>query len=207
MERTSQITKLCEKGLSLREIAKEIGTSPNTVSYWLKKLGLKTKTAHDKEGHKTPKHIDCIGKTYHYLKILSFTRKKGVKGYYAKCLCTLCGNKTVKFFSSVLRGATTSCGCRTDQYEKLRGKNSSQYTGYEDITGRTWSKIKRGAKNRGLSFNLNLKDAWELFLKQDKKCIYTGIPLVFGRSGHNKETTASIDRIDSSKGYTKENIQ
>ena len=51
---------------------------------------------------------------------------------------------------------------------------------------------------------------WESFLKQDKKCALTGIELVFAFRTTKRgmwTQTASLDRIDSSKGYTKDNIQ
>ena len=46
-----------------------------------------------------------------------------------------------------------------------------------------------------------------MFLKQDKKCALTGYPLHFGRNRNTPETNASLDRIDSSKGYKENNVQ
>jgi hypothetical protein len=52
-----------------------------------------------------------------------------------------------------------------------------------------------------------MQEAWDLFLKQDKKCALSGWPLEFpvGRSIHGG--TASLDRINSNKGYTSDNVQ
>jgi hypothetical protein len=45
---------------------------------------------------------------------------------------------------------------------------------------------------------------WNLFLSQDRKCALSGIPIGFqDRSG----STASLDRIDNSKGYVIGNVQ
>jgi len=45
-------------------------------------------------------------------------------------------------------------------------------------------------------------------LKQDKKCALSGVDIGFSKKTIDKhETTASLDRIDSSKGYIIENIQ
>ena len=52
---------------------------------------------------------------------------------------------------------------------------------------------------------------WELFLKQDRKCAVSNIDLVFTpyRNSHKFRnlTTASLDRIDSSKGYIVGNVR
>jgi hypothetical protein len=48
--------------------------------------------------------------------------------------------------------------------------------------------------------------AWDLFLKQNKKCVLSGLPIEFKarRKGHN---TASLDRINSNEGYVDGNVQ
>ena len=52
---------------------------------------------------------------------------------------------------------------------------------------------------------ITAKEIWDLFLKQDRKCALSGLPLtISGRSHYND---ASVDRIDSSKGYTIDNVQ
>lgn len=82
--------------------------------------------------------------------------------------------------------------------------------GYEEITGTRWGSIKGWAKDRGIDFLITIEQAWELFIKQDRKCALTGDILVFAKNtieALNNFTTASLDRIDSSKGYTLDNIQ
>ena len=70
----------------------------------------------------------------------------------------------------------------------------------------------KAAKNRKKpqSIKINGHDCYEVFLNQNGKCALTGIPLTFLKSGDRQKitpTNASIDRIDSSKGYIKSNIQ
>jgi hypothetical protein len=62
----------------------------------------------------------------------------------------------------------------------------------------------------GCEVKITLRDMHLQFLRQNGKCAYTGVDLVFGETSndrHRGKTTASLDRKDSSKGYIKGNIQ
>lgn len=82
------------------------------------------------------------------------------------------------------------------------------YKGYEDLSGKIWSGIKYSAKRRGISFSkdLTIQYAWELFIKQNKKCALSGLDISLNKC-YKEKNTASLDRINSSKGYSKSNIQ
>ncbi len=70
--------------------------------------------------------------------------------------------------------------------------------------------LKNRAKNKNLNFNLTGEYLWELFKKQDKKCALSGIELHFPKAWGTKSKTlitASLDRIDSNKGYIIGNVQ
>ena len=93
------------------------------------------------------------------------------------------------------------------------------WTGYGEISGGQWCKIKLEStaerRNRrykvarpALTFEITIEYAWDLFLKQNRKCTLSGEPLTMCGKINGKYTgNASLDRIDSSKGYTKENVQ
>lgn len=91
----------------------------------------------------------------------------------------------------------------------LSGKENPKYTGYEEIQGSYWAAVKGAAKRRKIDFDITIEYVWQLFLEQDRKCKYSGIELLL--SSNNLEHrmgkyTASLDRIDSSKGYIKGNV-
>lgn len=161
---------------------------------------------------KTGAKHSLIGKTFGYLTVTAMAQtKKSEKTHEwrAMCKCNNCGKENVDIRpQALLRGQTTSCGCRRDQYIKNTGKNSKQYTGYEDIPGKYWGVIKKRAENRGYTIIISIEDAWNLFIKQEKKCALSGLEIGFAIANRkNSDTTASLDRIDSSKGYIKDNVQ
>lgn len=91
---------------------------------------------------------------------------------------------------------------------KKRGQEHYQYTGYKELSGNVWSRMMARAKKVGMEFNITKKYCWELFENQNKQCVFTGLPLILS-SGIIawKNQTASLDRIDSSKGYIEGNVQ
>ena len=76
---------------------------------------------------------------------------------------------------------------------------------YKDIRLSWFEKFKLGADLRGLVFNLTVEYLWDLYEKQDYRCSLTGWPIGWAKVG--SKHTCSIDRIDSSAGYTMGNVQ
>lgn len=77
-----------------------------------------------------------------------------------------------------------------------------------DIHMNYWVSLKTGAKRRNLEFLISIEYGWQLFLNQNKKCAISNIDLNFRISCSDKKSqTASLDRIDSSKGYVEGNVQ
>lgn len=140
------------------------------------------------------KNEALIGKTFNKLTIIGFAPKRK-RGIYLKYLCC-CGKEGEVSRSCV--GTQISCGCVG---------RSARRTGYKEIMGSYWSGVEQSAKIRNISFNITAKEAWEVYEKQNKKCIFTGRELVFGNPAKKIPQTASLDRIDSDKDYTLDNIQ
>lgn len=200
---------------------REVGPRPDS-SYRLERL--------DKDGHFEPgnvqwkvtshsraqapknppvKALQLVGKTFHCLEVLGvapYQRGDGKRFYKARVRCR-CGTE-FEIFQSAL-GQTVSCGCSRD-FSKVTGENNYHFTGHGEIRGGYWQKVQEGARIRGLSFDLAIEAAWELFLKQKRCCIFSGVPLQFGpnqttRREHSR--TASLDRIDPAQGYFLGNVQ
>lgn len=75
-------------------------------------------------------------------------------------------------------------------------KHHAQHQKETNAVGYAYSILKQNARRRGKEFTLTLEDFREF-------CDHTGYLLRKGRTSES----ASIDRIDSTKGYTPDNIQ
>jgi hypothetical protein len=72
----------------------------------------------------------------------------------------------------------------------------------ENQVMRLWSCAKQRARKQGLPFTIRQED-----IIIPAECAYLSVPLTNISGSGRVPTNASIDRIDSNKGYTKENIQ
>lgn len=70
--------------------------------------------------------------------------------------------------------------------------------------GRLLQQARIRAKSKNLECTLTIDDLIEAFPK-DKKCPVFGIDLFWGE-GSNRNNSPSLDRFDSSLGYTKDNV-
>jgi hypothetical protein len=62
-------------------------------------------------------------------------------------------------------------------------------------------RAKRAASQRDLEFAITIQDIWELYQSQGGVCALSGVEISFDHG------SASIDRVDSTRGYFKDNIQ
>ena len=141
------------------------------------------------------------GKKYNALTFISIDHYDKHTSAVCRWKCD-CGKETLACAYDVTRGRKKSCECR--MYQK--GVRSHEWTGHEEIPGRHWSTIKFNAKSRNIKMEVSIEDVWRIFLKQNRRCALTGEVLVFSPSS-SELGTASLDRIDSSKSYSLDNVQ
>lgn len=150
---------------------------------------------------------DLTGLKFNSLTVLyrSGSNRRGNSTWLCECDC----GKKVTFSADHLtrkKSPVKSCGCLK---KSIKGKNHHQWKGYEGISGNWWYNHvlrERGQRKRDkIPVEITIKEAWDLFLNQKKKCALSGVDIKIDSTA--KYNTASIDRIDSSKGYEIGNIQ
>jgi hypothetical protein len=95
-----------------------------------------------------------------------------------------------------------SCGC----YRKRN--RGARYKGAGELSHTRWHYMMKGAVGRGIPIEITIQQAWDLFEAQGRKCALTGVLLSMDPVNmHTKATTASLDRIDSARGYLLDNVQ
>lgn len=77
----------------------------------------------------------------------------------------------------------------------------------KQVTQQYFRQVVCNAKKRGIKVDVTLDYITKLFNKQNGLCAYSGVPLTFYIKNVCDDTTASLDRIDSTKGYVKGNVQ
>ena len=143
-----------------------------------------------------------IGKKYGQWTVISGEIKQGcvIKGgsdrtSYWKVKCN-CGRETWRNSNHLIHNKTNSCKscCMTPNSE------NSFILSY-------LRKVKLRAKRINVEIDLDALYMEELFLSQNKRCAISGINIFFKPNYIKTEQTASLDRIDNTKGYVKGNVQ
>lgn len=134
-----------------------------------------------------------------------------------KALCTKCNTVWIDVQPSALRnGRSKSCRiCGPKRLIKTKEQQDFQYDS-DFISGIFWNQIKTSAKVRGLKLEVTKSDLQDLARRQNFKCALTGLPILFLKSHWKRKKLltseelrrlASLDRIDSGKGYVTGNLQ
>ena len=143
---------------------------------------------------------DLIGKKFGKLKVVELVME-GEGRIVWMCQCE-CGVKQKVRQTHLLSGKEMCGNCQ------MTGSRSPVWKGHEKLSGTRWKYIKNGAirKSRVLEFDITIDYAWNLYEKQNGKCNLSGLSIPFSENS-SEYGVASLDRIDSSKGYIEGNVQ
>ena len=148
------------------------------------------------------------GRKYGRITILDVTGRdpKNRHHYFVRCRCE-CGTVKATRLSCLQQGTTRSCGCFSR--ERMRAANvghtRTRKTFGESSFNNLMRHYERGAKDRGLCFDLTEADFREI---TSGRCFYCGCePRRRSRlkNGHGHYDYNGVDRIDNAIGYTRDN--
>lgn len=182
------------KKRSAKDIGMEVEKSDTQVRYWVKKYNF---PMNPRGG--TLKTKDLTNQKFGSLTVIKQVKGDGDCAKW-QCKCD-CGNLHLVKSPYLRRGEIKSCG---------NCKEHWNWQGVGELSGHYYSTLIQNAKKRNLEFNISKQFLWNLFLKQNRKCSLSGEQIFFKRSygtKNNNEQTASLDRIDNSKGYIESNVQ
>jgi len=141
-----------------------------------------------------------VGEKFGDREVMSTKYKRNKRGdtlWNVKCKC---GEMSWQKACRLTKGRAQMC--RSCHHENI--SNHGKYTPWF-----LFREASERAKKKNIEFKLSLDYLDSILEDQEFKCIYSGVELGMEFSINKRvgKNTASIDRIDSSKGYIEGNVQ
>lgn len=140
-----------------------------------------------------PNNVVSVGKS---------VKKNGGLEYAFRVTCSCCGrSRVVKRRQHAISMASKPC-------KSCSNKNNNPIGLVGGIRASFFNKYITGAHQRNKHWGISIQDAAEKLNSQNNVCALSGLKIDAGASGCKlADITASLDRIDNSKGYEIDNIQ
>jgi len=153
-----------------------------------------------------PVKHDLLGKKFGKWTVIGRTKRglRRVALWVVKCDC---GKERLHRSDQLLSGRSASCGCGYREKKQERARRNRR------VVDGVPSSYLRNLKARVTRFgrqhcDLTLEEIAAQYVKQNKLCYFSGIPIKFDTENIEKyqRHEASIDRLDSKGHYTASNI-
>lgn len=173
---------------SILEIAKETKSEPRRLSKILKDNKVKIRA-----GNRINTTKDFTNHRFGKLFVIEVKQSNGGKhGRIAVCKCD-CGEIVELGLGRLTSKSRISCGCQLYKEKNFKLK------GY-------YQNIISSAKKRNIELLVSEDELFDLLVKQNFQCKFTGQKIALPQK-YDERGTASVDRIDSNKPYTLDNVQ
>lgn len=192
---SAEIVSLYQSGKTLKEISKIFNCTPNTIKRYINNAGEQTR----KRGKDREQDLD--GKKFGKLTVIERTKERRKEKLLILCQCD-CGQYRKITISELKQTHNPTCGHKLCRF----GPNGVQWNGYKEISQTMFQRIKNGANRRNIKFEITIEDMYNQWNIQNGICALSGVKLTYYENSAYIYT-ASLDRIESSKGYTVDNIQ
>lgn len=149
--------------------------------------------------------------------------RKKIRGYKLErwsieLICPNCGKRYWKtlyeFSKNISKNHDNFCSasCSSNYFvNKNRSEASKLFDRYLNAIRKRSDIEKSNIARKNIIYNVTVDDLYDIWKKQNGICVYTGVKLTLKNKNSinvcSNNFMASVDRIDSSKGYTKDNIQ
>ena len=192
----SETIRLHKEGKNASETARILGRSRVVVAKYLKKNNIKP-LSREEFCRKRAKH-NIKEYDYAIFKGEGFSTKKTKSGdIYYLFKCKFCGDVIQRIFSNV-DNKTRCKKCKANP-DYLKALNTT-----------TYNIIIKNAKLRNIKFDVSIDYLSNLIINQNYRCALSGVCITLPKNVKertNSMFTASLDRIDSGRGYFEDNVQ
>jgi len=198
--------------MSVSAMAKALGSRNSSVSHYAQAKGICVRKYQWPDGD-----LEYIQKWYQHWGAKNVAKDLGQKRERV-------GQKARQMKLHMLPIKQRICyHCKVNMCEKLNGKyecsSCSKIRITEEYKRRSnkdifhtkithfLSHAKGRSLCRGMPFDIDINFIRELWDEQDGKCFYSGVPMLLSEHGNGRNLlNISIDRMDSKRGYTKDNV-
>lgn len=137
---------------------------------------------------------DLSGNIFNNLEVIEFEKVLNKNSHW-KCKCLICGSTTIVSRPNLKSGNTKDCGCKKSEKISNTHKTHGESNSY---TWKSWSKMRRriklGSKHSPIYGKIKIQESWDSFSN-------------FLSDMGERPEGMTLDRIDNSKGYYKENCR
>lgn len=137
--------------------------------------------------------------------MIAIQRPEGVTSVMWLMRCDCGSDQSVAAEAIVKKGRALSCVACTNRMQG--GSSAAGWRGFGHVTGVAFGHWRNSAAVREIEFTVTIEYIAAVYESQNGRCAVSGRELIFKRGRCIPGATASLDRIESDRGYVPGNVQ